>query len=349
MQCSSCGFENIPGSEACGRCGSSMRVGTMVMDVNPPRAGKFRKKLRNAVPVRRAFYGARDEVQSSSIAAASTRAASVARRSVGELPPFPITWRLLVPGWSHFYLGQTWRGRLFLWGFLALLIPGMLLMGATSGSVLLGLAFSVHTSAAFDIINQRAGPRGFAAMMLGSIVVTIVLAVIVYLPVAMLLSQFASPRVLQADAGMLTRGDVVWINPSWHRGDWLKPGTVVLYQLPAQRRENWAGHAHVFYIIEGERIDRIIGAGGDRVTWENNALLINGFISPLRPLQTSAMPKKFSFTVPTNCVLILPSTTPNLRPNDPGLWEELACVPRENVIGNAYLRTQPLYAMKIIR
>src|SRR3954452_19475404 len=50
MQCSNCQFENIPGSEACGRCGSSLRVGTLVMDVNPPRAPRWRKSVRQNLP-----------------------------------------------------------------------------------------------------------------------------------------------------------------------------------------------------------------------------------------------------------------------------------------------------------
>src|SRR5215213_6505561 len=41
MQCSSCGFENMPGSEACARCASSLSLATAVMDVHPPRAGRF--------------------------------------------------------------------------------------------------------------------------------------------------------------------------------------------------------------------------------------------------------------------------------------------------------------------
>src|SRR4051812_12976476 len=60
MQCSSCGFENMPGSDACGRCGSSLRLATMVMDVQPPRAGKITKKLRRVLPVSKAKYAMRD-------------------------------------------------------------------------------------------------------------------------------------------------------------------------------------------------------------------------------------------------------------------------------------------------
>src|SRR6185436_13468596 len=118
----------------------------------------------------------------------------------------PVTWRIIVPGWSHFYLRQKWRAQLFFWGFLALFLPAILMFGTGTGSVLLGLAFSVHTSAAFDIVNQRGGPQGLGPVFLRSIVVTILIAVLIYLPAGMLLSCGASPRVLRFNVGTLASG-----------------------------------------------------------------------------------------------------------------------------------------------
>src|SRR5438477_12870721 len=123
MQCSSCGFENMPGSDTCGRCASSLRLATAVMDVHPPRAGHFAKRMRRALPLRRVYYSVRDGLPSLRPDCATDAARSI----FSNLLPWPLLWRLVIPGWSHFYAGQKIRGRLFLWGFLALFIPGMLL------------------------------------------------------------------------------------------------------------------------------------------------------------------------------------------------------------------------------
>src|SRR5437773_1641201 len=46
MQCPSCRFENMPGLDSCGRCGTSLSVSTATLDVNPPRASRTMKGMR---------------------------------------------------------------------------------------------------------------------------------------------------------------------------------------------------------------------------------------------------------------------------------------------------------------
>src|SRR5436190_4559022 len=132
MQCSSCGFENMPGSDDCCRCGTSMRLATAVMDVQPLRAGKVAKRLRRIVPAPRAYFGVRDGLKQGALSAGARGAAVTSPWLVKikeePIPAWPLLWRLLVPGWSHFYARQVWRGRLFLWGFVATLLPGLLFM-----------------------------------------------------------------------------------------------------------------------------------------------------------------------------------------------------------------------------
>ena len=346
MRCSSCEFENIPGSESCGRCGSSLRVATMVMDVQPPRASKFRKKLRRVMPMQRAMYGMRDSMENSR---ATKTAAAVRRASAdlcGERPPWPVLWRLLVPGWSHFYAGQRVRGHLYLWGFLIFLIPGLLLMGSTWGSMLLGLAFSVHASAAFDVFNQASPRASIREMIARSILISILVAMVIYLPANWLLSRVAGVRTIQITTAPFREGDVVVINPSLHRSGWPHPGQVVLYNLPAVRTEAIPREIHgtAIYEYAGERIDRVLAIAGDKVVWEAGTLKVNGSPSPWRPLNVSALPAKVELTVPPDHVLIFPSTTPRLegatRLNH---LHTLSLVPRGQVIGTVYLRTQPLW------
>src|SRR5579864_3853550 len=149
MQCVNCRFQNMPGSDVCGRCGTSLRLATAVIDVHPPRASAVARRFRRFVP-RRAYYDLRDLGRR-----AHSRVSGVARRNAPALPPVSVVARLVFPGWSHFYLRQLWRGRLFMWSFLALLLPGLIWWGTTVGSILLGLAFSVHSTAALDIVTQN--------------------------------------------------------------------------------------------------------------------------------------------------------------------------------------------------
>src|SRR4051812_28631702 len=103
MQCSNCRFQNMPGSDVCGRCGTSLRLATAVIDVQPPRASPLARRLRRVgrvVPVGRAWYAARD--------AATGRTKALA--PAWHLPPrrllAAMTVGLLVPGLSHFRLGR---------------------------------------------------------------------------------------------------------------------------------------------------------------------------------------------------------------------------------------------------
>src|SRR5919204_650375 len=62
MQCPSCRFQNMPGVEVCGRCGSSLRLATAVVDVHPPRARAWQKRVRRGpeldLPVAGGGHGA---------------------------------------------------------------------------------------------------------------------------------------------------------------------------------------------------------------------------------------------------------------------------------------------------
>ncbi len=335
----------MPGSDACARCASSLRLTTAVMDVQPPRAGRFAKRLRRAMPARRAYFGLRDALQDVRV----PKPAAIAGRLFDNVPPWPVLWRNVLPGWSHFYAGQRVRGHLFLWSFVAFLLPGLVLLGTTWGSVLLGLAFSVHTSAALDVFNQAAPRYSMRQMFARSILVSIVFALCIYLPVGWALGQFAAVRTLQMTTEPFRAGDVVFVNQSWHAGDWPRPGQVVLYAVPMQRTDGANFHARI-YEYAGERIDRVLASAGDKVLWEKGQLKVNGVPSSWRPMNATVWTGRLELTVPDRCVFILPSTTPNLDgASPPGLIKALACVPREQIIGNVYFRSQPLSRLKVIR
>ena len=51
MQCSNCQFQNMPGVQTCGRCGASLQLASLAIDVHPPRAGRAAKRWRRWFPV----------------------------------------------------------------------------------------------------------------------------------------------------------------------------------------------------------------------------------------------------------------------------------------------------------
>jgi hypothetical protein len=345
MQCSSCGFENMPGSESCGRCSTSLRLATATMDVHPPRAGKFAKRLRRVLPVRQAYYGVRDAVQG-----VHPPRPPLGSAILDDLPPWRLLWRLVVPGWSHFHNGQRVRGHLFLWGFVAFLLPGLMLLGTGWGSFFLGLAFSMHTSAAIDVFNHSAPRYTMGQLLARSLLVTLAFAIGLYLPSAWLLGRVAAVRTIQLTAVPFEEGDVVWVNQSLHAHDWPRPGQVVLYAIPVQRVPGGEAHRGAIYEYAGERVDRVLASSGDKVVWDEGRLIVNGVRSPLLPMNETIGVRRLALTVPHDCVFILPSTTPNLGGAAPaGVLEALSCVPREQIAGTVYFRSQPLSRMQVIR
>jgi hypothetical protein len=246
---------------------------------------------------------------------------------------------LAVPGLSHFRLGRRVWAHVFLWGFLACLVPGLLLHGTGAGGVLLGLAFSVHSSAAADVVNRCLAECGTWGRVRRGILVSLALAVAIYWPAGWLLGRVADAHVLEAAVGPFQPGDVVLVNQWGATG----PGRVVLYDLPAQRGGRLPGPRAAYVYYAGERIDRVLAGPGDRVVWDGTRLTVNGAASPWRPLAPGQTPVRVETTVPDGYVFILPSTTPLLpERQDVGTWSALCLVPRGDVHGRAYVRSHPL-------
>ena len=332
MQCRNCQFQNMPGSAICGRCGSSLTLAAAVIDVHPPRAGRFAKRIRQLRPVGRAYHGARDA------AGVAGRGASAAFENLApRFPPLPVTARLVCPGWSHFYLGQRGRGHLFLWSFLGCLLPGLAMIGTLWGSIQLGLAFSVHSSAVLDIFSRGLGPGEVRDRIVAGLGVSALLAMLLYWPAGMLLTSVADPCPIQTTASsFLQEGDVLLVN------HWSPPrrGRVVLYALPEYQPPT-VGHVRVYY--EGDRVDRILAAPGDVVRYADGRVWVNDQPSQWFPLNRLRISGKGQFTVPAGHYFIIPSTTigPQGAPPE-GIWQALGIVPAGSIRGQVFLRSHPL-------
>ena len=182
MQCPSCEFQNMPGLESCGRCGTSLGLRTAAIDVNPPRASRTAKRLRKVVP-HGAIYQARDlavrvrdgrrglDRRRLAHSAARARDSLAADRSrLGSHPLGPRDPRAVFPG-----------------GVSSPALLGLVQWGTSSGSILLGLAFSVHASSVMDILIRQGTVR-FPRMMATALFVSLVLAVLIYAPAGFVLT-----------------------------------------------------------------------------------------------------------------------------------------------------------------
>jgi signal peptidase I len=346
MQCPSCRFENMPGLESCGRCGTSLRLSTAVIDTSPPRASRTAKRLRKVVP-RHLLYQARD------VAAEARRVVtgSIVNDSHIPLPEPDVLSRLIVPGWAHIHARLRTRGQVFLGAYLPLLFLGLLLWGTYTGSILLGLAFSVHASSVMDILIRQGTVR-FPRMMAMAAVVSLGLALLIYFPAGQLLIRVAAPIEFAADTPPFKRLDVVLVNRWAFALSSPSRGDVVLFSPLNTSRLRAADYqfAHArFAFEENQLIDRLIALPGDKVVWDKGTLSVNGATVSWKPLLSDRLPKQLEIAVPLDRYLIWPTTSAGANAGSLPFWKEGSLIPREDILGGAYLRSNPLSRWWFIR
>ncbi len=263
------------------------------------------------------------------------------------VPSPGIAARLVVPGWAQIVAGLPWRGWVYLGLFLGLLGLGLLNWGTGVGSIGIGLAFSVHASATIDAL-LRLGAAPETSTLTTTLLASLALGLVVYLPVGWVVSNVAATREYGFSAPPFERFDVVVFN-GWARP---RPGNVALFRPVSDSmvgREALVGHVQRVY-QETECVDRILGAPGDRVVWDRGTLSVNG--SPVRwtPLAPKALPDHLEIDVPADRYLMLPTTSPASAPGLPARsWEARGLYPAEEILGGAYLRLRPLSCPWFIR
>jgi len=332
MQCPSCGFENMPGSEGCARCGTSLKLATMTIETVPPRAGKWARRLRGRLASRWQIQG-RDSAK---------RFNAAARHN---LPTWSIFFRLVFPGWAHRFTGEPELARRILLGYLAMLAMGIAGYGTFFGDAGIAFAAAIHVGSAFDIClkhipGARAGRRVFFA-----IIVDAVILLCLYAPPVCLGRWIAHPLVLQDAAGSFHPGDVLLVNELFHLPDFPRPGQIVEYN-----EDRHGGDFHVDYVIAGPRIDRILGVGGDHVVWDYPHLFVNGQPSPFQPLDPHGLPQHVEVDVPPGDVLLFPTVGSTIQMRSQWIfWANFAFVPRGDVVGVVYWRWGPFWRFGPVR
>jgi hypothetical protein len=333
MQCSNCQFENMPGVRACGRCGASLQLASLSINVHPPRAGRLTKFVRRWFPLVLLW---------NRLTLAIARSLPGSFHWPADVPPASVLLRAIVPGWSQSYLGRVRRGKWMFWGYLGLLLSGLLFAGTFLGWTLLGLAMSLHAASVVDIVaptvHEMRLRLGYAAATLA------LLTIVVYYPAGWLLAQVATPQRFATAAPPFEAGDVVLVSRMAYNRSPPEPGDVVLYQLAPQ---DIGGDGHVVYRIMGERIDRVIARAGQKVTCSQGKLLVDGEPSAWLPLSPQPLPEGFDITVPKDYYLIIPSADALPRPM--AVWRAMCIVPRGQIGGRVYWQSQPLWRFGPIR
>jgi hypothetical protein len=337
MQCPSCGFENMPGSDGCARCGTSLKIATMTLDVRPPRASSARG-------IGRRIWAGRFRLINIGRALQELQAAWEAegeRRFDEDDSPWPLLRRTVVPGWPQRYLGQRWQSHVLFWPFAACMVVGLVNWGLERGQWFLGMAFLIQQLSLIDIFRAHLPGADFWTRIRRTFAGMFALTMAVWFPSLYVLLHLAEPYAFRGNVGPFGPGDMVlvnrWLSPS--------PGRVVMAYVPFFDRVGGrlmvAGH-NVDYGNGSFTSDRVVGTAGDSVEWKDGTLFRNAVAQSWKSLNSQSIPKRASTQIQPGDVGIFLNV--NLLPppmrQDPDL--SIAQVPRDDVIGVVWFRWRPL-------
>ncbi len=323
----------MPGTPACVRCGTSLRLQAVAIDVHPPRASPLVRQVRRWFAWRRLYYPLRDFV--------IHRGGALERRAVGVFDAAPLKPgslpRMLLPGWAQRFQGRTQRGKAFFGVWSALFTAGLMCLGSTFGSVMFGLAFAVHAGSILDLLLPATDRAPRQIVLRGVAVGAALLAL--YLPLSRVVTHFVDARQWLVDAGPFASGDVVLFNPRAYLGEAPQVGDIVLF-----RGSDWrVMRGNTVYGGGGEGTDRILAGPGSTVAWKHGELWVDGRRSNLRPLNGQALPDQADLPVPAGMYYIVPSTDPLLGNVVAPLRPDLVLHPQGAMEGRAIVRHYPIW------
>jgi len=336
MQCPSCEFQNMPGSGRCARCGGSLLLSTATINVHPPRAGRIARRMPRFWRLKQAWGNF------SLIIGRPINYFSAAFDDANF--DLSTVWRLIVPGWATWYRGRPARGLIIFVAFLSLLLPGLALLGTGLGSVLLGLAFSVHIASGVDATIGKFAD--FSSRLTFTFVCGLSLFLLVYLPIGLSVGRVARPIQIMQSIGEFEQGDVLWYDPSAE----VASGDLIFFFVPETRLtgRNAIGQA-ANYVLPDQWITRILAVGGQTLTQAGGQLLVDGRPLNWRNRTKLGISDGESFVVPEGQVLVPPDALVVGEANfDAATWQRLALVSRANVIGRVYFRSLPFRRISIL-
>lgn len=324
----------MPGVAICGRCGSNLRLDSIEIDVNPPRASQ-RSFWRKRFPHGGRYWTRLREFLT------QTRITIIGDWDIQEVDPEPVMRRLIVPGWPQIYCGRVRRGQLFLAIYVVCLLLGIVWIGSFWGNQMLGLAVGCHISSVLDIALM--GDPDLFNRIRRAIAWGLAIILLIYVPVAMLFTQVISPNVIQANMLPFQAGDILWVN-QWYSPS---PGDVVLYDITPLQINVFGQMGNAQYLqIQGPRVDRILAGPGQSVVARDGELLIDGNPTIHQPCNTERSIPELNVKVPEGSFLILPSTDPNIPDQ---YLSQVAIVSPQHITGRVYFRNLPYSRFGFIR
>ena len=329
----------MPGSGRCARCGASLALATAAIDVHPPRAGRL---SRLELAYWRIWHAMGHLVSRPIPGLDAVRVFS----SRAEITNFdlPTLLRCIIPGWPQYRRGDRPRAGVFLFSYLVLLLPGVVLAGTWLGSLLLGLAGAMHIVSVCDaVVTTFATPSDRIAF---TIVCGLVLCFVIYMPVGWLISRVATPISINATIPPFQRGEVLW----YSRVATPERGDLVVYTLP--QLGVVAGHTaagnNANYVFQGDWIGRVIATTGQKVTVNEGRWEVDGTASEWQPL-TPSLGDGSSWIVPEGQAFVLPEgLVPMGARIDTNTLKQIYFVPMTRIAGRLYFRSLPLSQMSTL-
>lgn len=328
MQCPSCQFENMPGLTRCGRCAGVLATGEVQIDVQPPRAGARRKRLRrrlSALPAARERLGRLSEKLAGGV---------IPDWRMPDVPESSLLWRMIVPGWAQHFCGHRLRGHLFFWTYLLLAVAGVLTFGMGLGPLLIGAALACHALSILDMVLIE-GSTAWERLGTGLATMAILLGGL-YVPLWLVGNRVARPLVMQLNAAPFAAGDVLLVN-DWHTP---LPGDIVAYEIPFHlHRYNDPTRGNTVIQFQGLRVDRILAGPGQTLRIDKDRYTVDGQPTTHRPLDPHRFPSVLTLKAGPGEWLILPSADIYMNAE---ILPTVARVPQSEVTGRVWLRSHPL-------
>ncbi|MDB5336491.1 MAG: hypothetical protein JWN70_2110 [Planctomycetaceae bacterium] len=339
-QCSSCQFQNMPGTTHCGRCGASLLLATARINVHPPRATKWAKTWRKTM-IWRAWYAINQPI------------VDFARQL--DVDP-DNRWhsifaalRLIIPGWPQFVASKFKLGGFLLGGYLACGLLAVIFYGTTIGSLLIATAITIHSIAVYDV--ARSSTKDYPVRNSRILLGCGLLGTFLYLPLFNLVPYYAAPFSIQIDRDPLLVGDVLLVNRGAYV--WAPPqvGDIVVYVIAPAQVGGVAQGRNAVINITLQRIDRVLAGPGQSVMWDGKTLTIDGQPATHRPLNLAFSALPLTLIVPPQHYFILPSgeRLPELLPNGESLASTLSIIPIDNIQGRVFWRNSPWSRMGSMR
>ena len=354
-QCPSCKFENMPQHATCVRCGSILPGSNFPIEIEPPRAGKLEKKLRMAVAIRtinRFISGTAASLLWTRQTLSSFFMLQIRSLDFTILGMF---WKGILPGMAQWYSGRKPHDSFFFFGWLILLLGGLLTFGLSFSPCLFGLVIAWHLFSIIDIACITSIRRSDRLFMF--VTMTLTAFFVFYVPTSGIWwGRVNVGRVHLDGAGSIRRGDsLIYFNV--RSPVKLRLGGMVLYNAP-HLSYSMPGPGETVYQFGGDMYGRVLAAEGQKVSWKKGVLTVDDAPPVCQPFVPVVGPPDVEFEVPAGYCYIVPGTMfvphgamrqPMAVPREAEQWKTMGLVPNGSIYGVVWAVRRSLFHFVDIR